>query len=311
MTQTQQNISSRSAYTRFMLGSMMTAYGTVRLMRDSKSRSGQVLILLGSMKAAEGATRFCPRKAMGSSITNSNMMQKMKSDNASQGALAGASMNSATPSGENTPDNSNNKMSGNIMQMVGKIVQMLTVGNTSQSTEASAQNMGSTHSMSGASGQDTTSGNIAQTIGNMAQQMTNGTTSQTISKITQKVAPQVGQIMKDVASMTGSQTVSGTNNSGKQNSGTNGNTKKEASGNSNGTMNANSGASKSASASKHNENKQAASSNDNKEQKANTTNPNKGGSTANKSNLTNVESTAIKAASKTTDQNATSSNILQ
>ena len=85
MTQNQQNISSKSAFTRFMLGSIMTAYGTIRLMHDEKSRKGQMLVLLGSMTAAEGATKFCATKAM-----VSNTLQNMMNENASKGASANA-----------------------------------------------------------------------------------------------------------------------------------------------------------------------------------------------------------------------------
>ena len=66
----QQNLSPGTAFFRFMLGSVMTTYGTVRLLHEPKSRSGKMLVLCGSMKAAEGATKFCPTKAIGTVMDN-------------------------------------------------------------------------------------------------------------------------------------------------------------------------------------------------------------------------------------------------
>jgi hypothetical protein len=236
MTHNQQNISPRNAFSRIMLGSVMTAYGTAQIIRDPKSRNGQMLVLLGSMKIAEGATKFCPIKAMGSSMTGSKMLQNMTSGNASQSTLTGvgAAMNG---------------------------------GNASQST-------GGTQSMSGGSGQNTVGSNIAQTIGNVAQQMTTGTAAQTI-------APQVGQIMNSVASMTGSQNASG-----------------------------NSGPTKSASASNSSGTMQATSSTRNNAPKAGATKTPIDGAT-NNAKLSNVATSAINTSSKTTDKNNSSSNILQ
>ena len=84
MTKSQQNLSPSTAYARFMLGSILTAYGTVKMLREPNSRTGKMLVLFGSMKVAEGATKFCPTKAM------NNMMDKMMSENTSQSASAGA-----------------------------------------------------------------------------------------------------------------------------------------------------------------------------------------------------------------------------
>ncbi|MFF2752459.1 hypothetical protein ACFVR1_01730 [Psychrobacillus sp. NPDC058041] len=292
MAQTQQNISSRSAYTRFMLGSIMTAYGTVRLMRDTKSKSGQMLVLLGSMKAAEGATKFCPRKAMNASIMNSNMMQKIKSGDATRGASAGAgaTMNNASQSGQSA-SSGNRQTSGNIMQMVGKIVQMI------YGKDAPQNAMAGTQSMSGGAG-----ATGAQTFGNAAQQMTNGNTAQIVGNIAQTISPQVGQIVNDVAGLTGSQQASATNGA----SNTNGNTKNTSSGTSNGTNNGTM-KSASASASKNSGNKQASSASGNNTPKADATKPLMDGA-ANKSN---VDASVINASSKTAQKNAPTTNILQ
>jgi hypothetical protein len=315
MTHNQQNISPRNAYARIMMGSVMTAYGTAQIIRDPKSRNGQMLVLLGSMKVAEGATKFCPIKAMGSSMTGSNKLQNMTSGNASQSTLAGvgAAMNNGTQSAQSSSSGSTGQASGSIMQMVGNIAQKLTGGNTAQSPMAGAQSPGGTQSMSGGSGQNAASGNIAQTIGNVAQQMTNGTAAQTI-------APQVGQIINGVASMIGSQNASGPNNDGKQASATSGvsntngnaNTKNAANGTLNGTKNAtgNSGTTKSTSASNSSGNEQTTSSTGNNTPKAGATKTLIDGA-ANNANLSNVAASVINASSKTTDKNTSSSNIQQ
>jgi hypothetical protein len=319
MTHNQQNISPRNAYARIMMGSVMTAYGTAQIIRDSKSRNGQMLVLLGSMKIAEGATKFCPIKAMGSSMTGSNKLQNMTSGNASQSTLAGvgAAMNNGTQATQSSSSGSTGQASGSIMQMVGNIAQKLTGGNASQSSMVGAQGTSGTQSMSGGSGQNAAGGNIAQTIGNVAQQMTTGTAAQTI-------APQVGQIMNGVASMIGSQNASGTNNDGKQASATSGasntnettngnaNTKNATNGTSNGTKNAtgNSGTTKSASVSNSSGNKQATSSTGNNTPKAGATKTLIDGA-ANNANLSYVAASVINASSKTTDKNTSSSNILQ
>ena len=191
MAHNQQNLSPGNAYVRFMLGSVMTAYGTIQLLREPKSRSGRMLVLFGSMKAAEGATKFCPTKAM------STVMEKMMSETATQGAQvnAGTAMNSGTQS--NVPSGSAGQKNGNIMQMVGNIAQKLTGGNMAQST-SNSQSMGSNQNSSG--------------VGQNAM----GTNAQTIGSIAQTVAPQVSQKVKEVASIIGSQNASGTNNAAKQ-----------------------------------------------------------------------------------------------
>lgn len=198
-----QNLSPRNAFVRFALGSMMTAYGTVQLIRDPKSRRGQMLILVGSMKVAEGATKFCPRKAMSSSMMD---MQKMMASNATQGASA------STGAGMNSGANSNQSdSSGSIMQMVGNVAQAF---------------------KGAGAGQNTAGGN------------TSGTAVQTISDIAQTVAPQVGQMINDVAGMVGNQSATASTNS-------NANTKKASN-----NTNANSGNTKSSSANGNNKSQQ-------------------------------------------------------
>lgn len=204
MQHNQQNLSPGTAYVRFMLGSVMTAYGTIQLLREPKSRSGRMLVLYGSMKAAEGATKFCPTKAM------STIMEKMMSENATQGAQSnvGTAMNSGTQS--NASSGSAGQKNGNIMQMVGNIAQKLTGGNLAQSTSGS-QSMGGNQNSSG--------------VGQNAM----GTNAQAIGSIAQTLAPQVSQKVKEVAAgMTGLQNASGTNNAAKQASPTGGASNKKA-----------------------------------------------------------------------------------
>lgn len=235
MAHNQQNLSPGTAYVRFMLGSVMTAYGTIRLLREPKSRSGRMLVLFGSMKAAEGATKFCPTKAM------STIMEKMMSENATQStqANAGTKMNSGIQSVQNSSGSSAGQMNGNIMQMVGNIAQTLTGGNSASTT--SSQSTGGNQNSSGAG------------------QNTSGTNAQTIGSIAQTVAPQVSQIVKNVSGMSGSQNSSGSNNGGKQASASSGAPNKNAEVNENANKknaSANAGNTKSASSA---HNKQAAS----------------------------------------------------
>jgi len=202
MAHNQQNLSPGTAYVRFLLGSVLTAYGTIQLIREPKSRSGRMLVLYGSMKAAEGATKFCPTKAM------STVMEKMMSETATQGAqLNAGTANSGTQS--NAPSGRTGLKNGNIMQMVGNIAQKLTGGNTAQSTSGS-QSMGGNQNSSG----------VGQ-----------GTNAQAIGSIAQTLAPQATQKVKEVAGMagmTGSQNASGTNNATKQASPTGGASTKKA-----------------------------------------------------------------------------------
>ena len=100
MTQSQ-NISKKSAFTRFMLGSILTAYGTARLMRNPRSRMAQGMVVLGAMHAAEGATGYCPSKAM--------MGNTMKN---AQGTMSG------------------------ITQMAGNVAQKMTGGTMKQAANA-------------------------------------------------------------------------------------------------------------------------------------------------------------------------------
>lgn len=278
MTHNQENLSPRTAYARFMLGSIMTAYGTIQLLREPKSRSGKMLILLGSMKAAEGATKFCPRKSM-STIVENLMSQNA---NPSTQLMSSMAMNSGTQSGQNTSSSSTGQTNGNIMQMVGNIAQKLTGGN-------SAQSMGSNQNSSGA-GQNSM-GNSAQTIGSIAQ----------------TVAPQVSQIVKDVAGLAGSQNASGTNNAAKQPTATSGQTNNNAGTNGNANK-------KDASA--NNENAKSAS---NANSKNKQTTSAKGNNTANSgtkpmvdgtANNSNLDSSAIAAISKSGQKNTSTTNIL-
>ena len=133
MTQNEQNISSKSAFTRFMLGSIMTAYGTIRLMHDEKSRKGQMLVLLGSMTAAEGATKFCATKAM-----VSNTLQNMMNENASKGASANADSKMKSQAQSGQVGENIKQMVGNIAPQVGKM--MNGVANMAESPNPSEAN---------------------------------------------------------------------------------------------------------------------------------------------------------------------------
>ncbi|MFZ0579095.1 MAG: hypothetical protein WAM41_16470 [Psychrobacillus psychrotolerans] len=193
----QQNLSPGTAFFRFMLGSVMTTYGTVRLLHEPKSRSGKMLVLFGSMKAAEGATKFCPTKAIGT------VMDNLANENAKSGAQG--SQTGQYASGGNT-DNQH----GGIMQMVGSLAQKLTNANSSQNTSGS-QNAG---------------GNQTS---NSADQSNMGSNSSSISNLAQTIAPQLSQAVKEVTNMASSQQSSGTKNEQKQASGTSeGSSKKNA-----------------------------------------------------------------------------------
>ncbi|MFC4410037.1 YgaP-like transmembrane domain [Chungangia koreensis] len=134
-----QNISNKSAFTRFMLGSILTAFGTARLMRNPKSRMAQGMVVLGAMHAAEGATGYCPSKAM---MGNKNMMQN------TQGSMAGITQMAG---------NVAQKMTGGTMQQAANAVQNVVpevgqlmkdfanaTGTTSTSKTASAGQGGNT-----------------------------------------------------------------------------------------------------------------------------------------------------------------------
>lgn len=253
MTHTQQNLSPRNAFARFMAGSAMLAYGAARIARDPESSGGRLLILLGSMKAAEGVTKFCPVKAMNSSITSSNMLQQMASQNAP--ASTGPTSNSNMQSGQ---------MSENIMQIVENIMQMFAGGTEAQSAMAGAQSM---------------SGSTGQATANSSNSQQSGSATQTIANIAQTVAPQVGQILNDVASIARSQNMAETNSNG--NSATsstpngNANSKNTASNNSNSNNSANTNSSSTqSSSSKSSGNNQVNSSSNNKAN-TNTTTKNK------------------------------------
>ncbi|WP_277584111.1 hypothetical protein [Psychrobacillus antarcticus] len=276
MAHNQQNLSPGTAYVRFMLGSVMTAYGTIQLIREPKSRSGRMLVLYGSMKVAEGATKFCPRKAM------STVMEKMMSETTTQGAQpnSGTTMNSGMQS--NASNSNAGQKNGNMMQMVGNIAQKPTSWN-------SAQSMGGNQNSSGAG------------------QNTMGTNAQKIGVIAQTVAPQVSQIVKDVASLASTQSAAGTNNTSKQattpggstnkNSVTNGNANKK-------DVSANSEHMKSASNTNSN-NKQATSAKGDNMTKSNTK-PLQYGAT----NNSNLDSSVIDAISKPGQKNPSTPNIL-
>ena len=217
MTHTQ-NISSRNAFARFMMGSAMLAFGAARLARESESSSGRLLVLLGSMKAAEGVTKFCPLKAMNSSLMSNNSLQQMAGGNTSQDASAhtGASSNSGNQSGQTLE---------NIMQIVENIMQMFANGNTAQSTMGGAQSMSSS---------------VGQATKNSSNSQTSESATQTITNIAQTVAPQVGQILNDVANIAGSQNTAGTNSNGNSTTTGTSNTNVKMNGNENSKNTANS-----------------------------------------------------------------------
>lgn len=254
MAYNQSNLSAGTAFVRFMFGTVMTTYGTIRLLREPKSRSGKMLVLFGSMKAAEGVTKFCPKKAIGT------VMENLASENAKQTQSGGTATNSTTQSGAN----------GNIMQMVGSIAQKITSGNSSSTS--SPQN----------NGQNQNSTAPSQSIGNIAQ----------------TIAPQMSQIVKEVAGLTGSQTSSETKQSSRASGSTAPKTdanvnanKKEASTNSS-NMNATSGSNTQTTKGNN------APSSDTKQQ-------------ASKANNSNINPSAIDAMSKSSTQSKTTPNILQ
>lgn len=200
----QQNLSPGTAFFRFMLGSVMTTYGTVRLLHEPKSRSGKMLVLFGSMKAAEGATKFCPMKAIGT------VMDNLANENAKSGAQANSSnqMANGTQTGQYASGGNTDNQHGGIMQMVGSLAQKLTNANSSQNTSGS-QNAG---------------GNQTS---NSAGQSNMGSNSSSIGNLAQTIAPQLSQAVKEVTNMASSQQSSGTKNEQKQASGTSEETSKK------------------------------------------------------------------------------------
>lgn len=94
-------ISPQSSFVRFMAGSIMTAFGTARLMRNPRSRMAQGLVVLGAMQAAEGATGYCPTKGM-----MNNVFQNTRMNNLTQSA-----------------SNMTQKMTGGTMQQASNAVQ--------------------------------------------------------------------------------------------------------------------------------------------------------------------------------------------
>jgi len=71
------NISSKSSFVRFMAGSILTAFGTARLMRNPRSRMAQGMVVLGAMQAAEGASGYCPTKGMMSNVFQNNKFSNL------------------------------------------------------------------------------------------------------------------------------------------------------------------------------------------------------------------------------------------
>jgi len=108
-----QNISTKSAFTRFMLGSILTAYGTARLMRNPRSRMAQGMVVLGAMHAAEGATRYCPSKALGQNMS--------KNAQGMQGITQMAGNMTQTMTGGNVMKNITNAAQ-NVVPQVGQLM---------------------------------------------------------------------------------------------------------------------------------------------------------------------------------------------
>lgn len=64
----EENISERSGFVRFALGTGLTALGVSHLAKDNGNRGiGALLVAAGAMKMAEGTFRYCPTKALISS----------------------------------------------------------------------------------------------------------------------------------------------------------------------------------------------------------------------------------------------------
>jgi len=144
------------------MGSVMTAYGTVRLMRDSKSKSGQAMVLLGAMSAAEGATKYCASKAIGSSVMNSNMVHKVKNSTVTQAASLGTGVV------KNMMKKSSSAIGTTAKQSVGNIKdKMSNMTNSSSDALSSALSMGGTENISHGFKKSVTE--AAHTVGDMAQ----------------------------------------------------------------------------------------------------------------------------------------------
>jgi len=140
----------------------MTAYGTVRLMRDSKSKSGQAMVLLGAMSAAEGATKYCASKAIGTSVMNSNMVHKVKNSTVSQAASLGTGVV------KNMMKKSSSAIGTTTKQSVGNIKNKVSnMSNSSSDALSSALSMGGTDNISHGFKKSVTE--AAHTVGDMAQ----------------------------------------------------------------------------------------------------------------------------------------------
>jgi len=96
-----QNLSSKSAFTRFMIGSVLTAFGTARLMRNPKSRMAQGMVVLGAMHAAEGATGYCPSKAMMGKNASKNAQGMQGISQMAQNMTGGNPMKAITNAAQN------------------------------------------------------------------------------------------------------------------------------------------------------------------------------------------------------------------
>ena len=175
-----QNLSTKNAYIRFMMGSIMTAYGTIELFRNPKSKKGQMLVMYGAMKAAEGATKYCPRKAMASEFSNSSLGQSVVSGKLLRTIFGGVNTGQAFQA---------NQQSGSMMQRAGNIAKAASnsnqQSNSSQGSQSGKQNQQSSQNNNSTQGNE----NLIQAIG----------------KVAENVLPEAGKVISNVANMAGSQ----------------------------------------------------------------------------------------------------------
>ncbi|MGE6516028.1 hypothetical protein [Lysinibacillus sphaericus] len=89
----QANLSDKNAFSRFVLGTSMTAFGIAKVSRNPDCTKGRLMIALGAMKMAEGIFKYCPTKALLSSNMQSAMSTSMQSMLNGQGSMSSDQIN--------------------------------------------------------------------------------------------------------------------------------------------------------------------------------------------------------------------------
>ncbi|MET4563197.1 DUF2892 domain-containing protein [Lysinibacillus parviboronicapiens] len=115
----QANLSDKNAFSRFVLGTSMTAFGIAKVSRNPDCTKGRLMIALGAMKMAEGVFKYCPTKALLSSNMQSAMSTSMQSMLSGQNSMSSDQINklmqdfSSAISGNTSQTNSASKPADN------------------------------------------------------------------------------------------------------------------------------------------------------------------------------------------------------